>query len=84
MLWLVSANDVPSKSIPLGAPSQRNDLIIASLAIRHLAPLISHNYRDFNNIDALDPSHRGTDPQNLFNDTSRRQAGGVNTGESCA
>jgi len=27
---------------PLGAPSQRNDLIIASLAIRHHAPLISH------------------------------------------
>ena len=39
---------------PLGAPSQRNDLIIASLAIRHHAPLISHNYRDFVNIDALD------------------------------
>ncbi len=39
---------------PLGAPSQRNDLIIASLAIRHHAPLISHNYRDFINIDALD------------------------------
>jgi predicted nucleic acid-binding protein len=39
---------------PLGAPSQRNDLIIASLAIRHQAPLISHNYRDFINIDALD------------------------------
>ena len=39
---------------PLGAPSQRKDLIIASLAIRHHAPLISHNYRDFINIDALD------------------------------
>ena len=39
---------------PLGAPSQHNDLIIASLAIRHHAPLISHNYRDFINIDALD------------------------------
>jgi len=39
---------------PLGAPSQGNDLIIASLAIRHHAPLISHNYRDFINIDALD------------------------------
>ena len=39
---------------PLGAPSQRNDLIIASLAIRHRAPLISHNYRDSINIDALD------------------------------
>ncbi|TPW14337.1 MAG: hypothetical protein FD127_1470 [Acidimicrobiaceae bacterium] len=39
---------------PLGAPSQRNDLIIASLAIRHHAPLISHNYRDFINIDSLD------------------------------
>ena len=39
---------------PLGAPSQRNDLTIASLAIRHHAPLISHNYRDFINIDALD------------------------------
>ncbi len=39
---------------PLGAPSQRKDLIIASLAIRHHAQLISHNYRDFINIDALD------------------------------
>ena len=39
---------------PLGAPSQRNDLIFASLAIRHHAPLISHIYRDFINIDALD------------------------------
>ena len=39
---------------PLAAPSQRNDLIIAALAIRHHAPLISHNYRDFINIDALD------------------------------
>jgi predicted nucleic acid-binding protein len=39
---------------PLGAPSQRNDLIIASLAIRHHAPLISHSYRDFINIDSLD------------------------------
>ena len=37
----------------LGWP-EAADLIIASLAIRHHAPLISHNYRDFINIDALD------------------------------
>ncbi len=39
---------------PLGEQSQRNDLIIASLAIRHQAPLISHNYRHFVNVAALD------------------------------
>lgn len=39
---------------PLGAPSKRNDVIIAALAIRHGAPLVSHNYRDFVNVDALD------------------------------
>ena len=41
---------------PLGAPAQRNDLIIASRAIRHHAPLISHNYRDFiNRMDVVAP-----------------------------
>ena len=39
---------------PVGAESQRSDLDIEALAIRHHAPLISHNYRDFVNIDALD------------------------------
>lgn len=39
---------------PIGADAQRNDLAIAALAIQHNAPLISHNYRDFINIDALD------------------------------
>jgi predicted nucleic acid-binding protein len=39
---------------PIGADSQRIDLEIASLAIRHSAPLLSHNYSDFINIDALD------------------------------
>jgi predicted nucleic acid-binding protein len=39
---------------PIGADAQRNDLLIAALAIRHRAPLISHNYRDFVNIDVLD------------------------------
>lgn len=39
---------------PIGADSQSSDLRIAALAIRHRAPLVSHNYRDFVNIDALD------------------------------
>jgi predicted nucleic acid-binding protein len=39
---------------PIGADAQRNDLAIAALAIRHRSPLISNNYRDFVNIDALD------------------------------
>ena len=39
---------------PIGADHQAKDLLIASTAIRHRSPLISHNYRDFINIDALD------------------------------
>jgi predicted nucleic acid-binding protein len=39
---------------PIGADSQQVDLEIAALAIRHRAPLVTHNYSDFDNIDALD------------------------------
>lgn len=39
---------------PIGADHQARDLEIAALAIRHRAPLVSHNYRDFTNIADLD------------------------------